>query len=78
MTVTIELAVSRDGTIIVPAELVASSGLTPGQSVSITLGTGELASSRGLLRGLFPSISLEEFEAAGQSVAAEFDVLHQS
>ena len=62
---TLEIQVRDDGTVLIPADHVATSGAGPGQRVAIELQPRPTARrpSRGILEGDLPSFSAGEFAA---------------
>ena len=72
---TLEVQVRDDGTVLIPADHVATSGAGPGQRVAIELRPRPAARkpSRGLLSGVLPPFSAEEFAADRADRLAEFE-----
>ena len=72
---TLETQVRDDGTVLIPADHVATSGAGPGQRVAIELRPRPATRkpSRGLLKGMLPSVSAEEFAAERTDRLAEFE-----
>ncbi len=62
---TLEVQVRDDGTVLIPAEQVATSGAGPGQRVAVELRPRPAAHkpSRGLLKGVLPSLDPAAFAA---------------
>ena len=72
---TLEAEVRDDGTVLIPARHVATSGAGPGQRVAIELRArpANRKSSRGLLQGKLPSVSTEDFAADRADRLTEFE-----
>lgn len=62
---TLEVQVREDGTVFIPASDVADLGLKPGETLAVEPRPKPTSrkSSRGILKGVLPSISLDEFRA---------------
>lgn len=75
---TLEVQVRDDGTVLIPADHVATSGAGPGQRVAIELRPRPTPrkSSRGLLKGRFPAFSADELRADRADRLAEFERRH--
>jgi len=71
---TLEVQVREDGTVLIPADHVATSGAGPGQRVDVELRPRPATRkpSRGLLKGKIPSFSAAEFAADRADRLAEF------
>lgn len=65
----------QDGTVLIPAEQVVAAGAAPGQRVAIELHTRAThhRPSRGLLKGVLPALSLEEFRAERAERLSDFE-----
>jgi hypothetical protein len=72
---TLEVQVRDDGTVLIPADHVATSGAGPGQRVAIELRPRPVTRkpSRGLLEGKLPSFSAAELVADRADRVAEFE-----
>lgn len=72
---TLEIEVRQDGTVLIPAEQVVAAGAVPGQRVAIKLRARATRhrSSRGILKGVLPSLDLEEFRAERADRLSDFE-----
>jgi bifunctional DNA-binding transcriptional regulator/antitoxin component of YhaV-PrlF toxin-antitoxin module len=72
---TLEVQVREDGTVLIPADDVATSGAGPGQRVVIELRPrpGTRKPSRGILEGALPSIDTAKVAADRADRLAEFE-----
>lgn len=62
---TLEVQVRKDGTVVIPASDVASLGVKPGQTLAVELHRKPTPHkpSRGILKGVLPSITFDELRA---------------
>ena len=72
---TLEVQVRDDGTVLIPADHVATSGAGPGQRVAIELRARPATRkpSRGILQGKLPPVSAAKFAADRADRLAEFE-----
>ena len=72
---TLEIQVREDGAVFIPASEIANLGIKPGETLAVDLRPrlSHRKSSRGLLRGVLPSLSLDEFQAGRADRLIDFE-----
>ncbi len=71
----LEIQVREDGTVFIPAAEIANLGIKPGETLAVELRPHltPRKSSRGLLKGVLPSLNLEEFQAGRAERLIDFE-----
>ena len=61
----LEVQVREDGTVVIPATDIAELGVKPGETLAVSLERrpSHRKSSRGLLKGVLPTLSFDDFRA---------------
>ncbi len=72
---TLEVQVREDGAVFIPASGVANLGIKPGETLSVELHPRPAPhkSSRGLLKGVLPSFSLEDLRVDRAERLTDFE-----
>jgi hypothetical protein len=65
--------VNPDGSLLIPAEALAAYGLKPGEHVAVSLAPQPGKSSRGILKGKFPSLSDADLREARAVMIEDFE-----
>ena len=69
----VDAVINPDGSLVIPADALAAYGLKPGEHVAVSVAPRPGKSSRGLLKGKFPSLSADDLREARTLMIEDFE-----